>query len=107
MHSSDQSPRADVYAGDLSSPKAGDTVSEPLCFFDISADAEPGTFARIANVLNIANTAPNSVILEVRQVGRLSIYIEIDGISLLIAESIARKLSQLTDVLRVNTGVVP
>ena len=46
------------------------------------------------------------MILEVIEVGGLSIYVEIDGIGLATAQSIARKLSQLTDVSRVDTGVV-
>ena len=63
MSSSDKSPTADVYAGDTSSlgaPALGGTVH----VFTIEADAESGTFARIANVSDIANSAPRRVSLE-------------------------------------------
>jgi hypothetical protein len=104
MNSSDQPPHADVYAGDLSAPDAPD---QTLRYFHITADAEPGAFARIANVLNIVNKAPSSVVLERRGEGRLSVYAEIDGIGLATADSIARKLAQLTDIVRVDMGAVP
>jgi len=107
MNTSENSPHADVYAGDLSATNPVSAADEPIRFFSIAADSEAGTFARIANVLNLANTAPSSVILEVREAGRLSIYVEIGGIGLGIAQSIARKLTQLTDVIRVEMGTVP
>lgn len=95
-------PTADVYAGDMSSPNAVDPRNRGDHVFNIEADAEPGTFARIANVLNIANVAPNRVILERNEDGRiLSVYIELEA-ELNTAQSIQRKLSQLTDVIHVE-----
>jgi hypothetical protein len=106
MNSSDKSPTADVYAADLSSPATGDATEGAIHCFTIEADAEPGTFARIANVLNIANTAPRRVSLEPKNAGTLSICIEI-RVGFSMAQSIQRKLAQLTDVLHVHAGIVP
>jgi hypothetical protein len=64
MNPSDKSLHADVYAGDTASPRVVDAPGGAIHVFDIEADSEPGTFARIANVLNIANVAPNRVSLE-------------------------------------------
>src|SRR5579859_2997623 len=105
MNSTDKSPTADVYAGDLSSSATVDATDGAIHCFTIEADAEPGTFARIANVLNIANIAPGRVSLEERNVGTLSIYIEI-RVGFSMAQSIQRKLAQLTDVLHVHAGIV-
>lgn len=93
----------DVYAGDMSSPSSDDTMNRGIHCFTIEADAEPGTFARIANVLNIANVAPSRVILELKEDGRtLNIHIEL-GVGSSTAQSIQRKLTQLTDVIHVET----
>jgi hypothetical protein len=104
---SDKSPTADVYAGDTLAPGSALPSSCVLHFFDIEADAEPGTFARVANVLNIANTAPHrATLLSKPNDGTLSIYIEIEvGPSM--AQSIQRKLLQMTDVVRAGLGIVP
>jgi hypothetical protein len=106
MNTSDKSPTADVYAGDTSSPSTAASGGATV-FFNIEADAEPGTFARIANVLNISNTAPRRVILELKENDRtLSVYIEL-RVGLNTAQSIERKLSQLTDVIHVDLGILP
>jgi hypothetical protein len=70
-------------------------------------DPEPGTFARIANVLNIANVAPNRVSLELkRNDGTLGIYIEL-RVGLRTAQAIQRKLAQLTDVIHADMSILP
>ena len=105
MNASDKSPTADVYAGDTSSPATADARDGAICFFNIEADSEPGTFARVANVLNIANVAPNRVILDhKRNVETLSVYVEL-AVGLGTAYSIQRKLRQLTDVIHVDIGI--
>jgi hypothetical protein len=106
MSASDKSPSADVYAGDTASP--GEPASDgAVHVFTIEADAEPGTFARIANVLNIANTAPRRVSLEHQENGAtLSIQVEL-AVGVGTAQSIQRKLAQLTDVIRVDWGTIP
>jgi hypothetical protein len=95
----DPSSTADVYAGDIAvHPRLDGSVEGGYCFH-IEADAEPGTFARIANMLNIANTAPDRVTLEFNRTdGTLSMDIELN-VSRATAQSIQRKLTQLTDVL--------
>lgn len=107
MNTSEKSPTADVYAGDTSSPHAADESDVGIYFFAIEADSEPGTFARIANVLNIANIAPNRVILSPKENAvSLRIYIEL-RVALNTARSIQRKLTQLTDVIQVDIGKPP
>lgn len=106
-NTSEKSPIADVYAGDTSSPNISEATDDAVSIFNVVADSEPGTFARIANVLNIANVAPNRVILELKRNDRtLCIYIEM-GVGPIIANSIQRKLAQLTDVIHVDMGMRP
>jgi hypothetical protein len=98
---------ADVYAGDVASHTPLDGSAKARFLFLIEADAEPGTFARIANVLNIANTAPDRVTLEFNKSARtLSLDIELT-IGLLTAQSIQRKLTQLTDVIYAEMRASP
>jgi hypothetical protein len=93
---------ADVYAGDVASATAADASNGTLCAFTLEADAEAGTFARIAGVLNIANVAPNRVTLDLnKDHGTLTVYIEL-RVGQSTAQSIQRKLAQLTDVIRVD-----
>jgi hypothetical protein len=107
MNPSEKSPAADVYAGDTASPNAVDPSERAVHIFNIEADPEPGTFARIANVLNIANVAPNRVSLELkRNDGTLSIYIEL-RVGLGTAQAIQRKLTQLTNVIRADMSILP
>src|ERR1700722_18017867 len=102
MTASESSPTADVYAGDTSRLSSADTANPGIHRFTIEADAEPGTFARIANVLNIANIAPNRVVLELKEDGQtLKVDIEL-GVASSTAQSILRKLAQLTDVTHVD-----
>jgi hypothetical protein len=107
MNTSDKSPTADVYAADTSLPTAPEASGGSIVFFKIEADAQPGTFARIANMLNIANTAPSRVILKLNENDEtLSIYVEV-GVGLSTAQSIQEKLVQLTDVIHVDLGILP
>jgi hypothetical protein len=101
MTSSDHSPTADVYAGDTTSlGRAGS--NGVVHVFTIEADAEPGTFARIANVLSIANRAPSRVGLELKGEGMgFTMQVEL-AVGAGTAQSIQRKLAQLTDVIEVE-----
>jgi hypothetical protein len=87
---------ADVYSGDVA--KSDSHCSLGDFFFFIEADASPDTFSRIAGVFNFANKA-----IEAAKIGRggadtLTFQIEIMGIAPTLAESLHRKLSQLTAV---------
>jgi len=108
MISSDKSPAAaaDAYAGDTASPGAVDASEGAIHFFNIEADSEPGTFARIVNVLNLANVAPDRASLELkRNDGTLRIYIEL-RVSLSTAQAIQRKLTQLTEVIHSDMSIL-
>lgn len=67
--------------------------------FVVEADADPDVLARVAGPLSIANVAPFGVVL--RSSGQRTVIIEIDlrGIPEATAESICRKMTQLTCVL--------
>jgi hypothetical protein len=93
---------ADVYAGDVASTSAADARDTAIYVFQIEADAEPGTFARIANVFNFANAPPNHVHLELDKSGKTPIIDVEMTIGTPIANSLRRKLLQLTDVIQVD-----
>jgi hypothetical protein len=93
---------ADVYAGDIAS--AIDAPRRTVHLFKIEAEAGPGTFARIANVLGIANVAPSRVNLTLDNATR-TLHMDVElGIGPAIADSLRRKLSQLTDVIQVDVA---
>jgi hypothetical protein len=89
--SSDKVALADVYAGDTGTFR-----------FLIEADADSDAFGRVANLFTIANVAPQCVRIERRGSERLSFCADIAGISGTTADSIRRKLAQLTSVASVE-----
>jgi hypothetical protein len=93
-------PTADVYAGDTTSlnPPTGNPTRHFL--FVVEADCEPHVLARVAGILNIANAAPHSVNLTRRSSNELTISVVME-IGQATAESIRRKLEQLTCVMSV------
>lgn len=102
---SDKSPMADVYAGDTDLRNVAQANGIHRSCFTVLAESEPGTFARIVNVLNIANTAPHRVTLE-RGCDERNLQISIEiMVALSTAQSIQRKLAQLTDVMAVEMGL--
>ena len=101
---SDHASIADVYSGDVSSTDVADRSNGAVHIFKIEAEAQPGAFGRIANIFNIANLAPNRANLEFdNNTESLRIEIEI-SVQPNIADSLRRKLTQLTEVIQV--GVV-
>jgi hypothetical protein len=98
---SDNASVAHVYAGDVASTVTSDARDTAIYVFQIEADAEPGTFARIANVFNFANVPPNHVHLELDRSGRILIIDVEMRLAPNIADCLLRKLTQLTDVLQV------
>jgi len=106
MNPSEGSSHADVYAGDTVSPREVGAPDGAIHVFNIEADAEPGSFARIANVLSIANVAPIRGSLESRRNdGTLVIYIEL-RVCHSTAQAIQRKLTQLTEVIHVDISLL-
>jgi hypothetical protein len=69
--------------------------------FVIEAECEPHVLARVAGIFNIANVAPQSANLTRRSPSQLTISIAME-IGQATAESIRRKLEQLTCVLSVE-----
>jgi hypothetical protein len=97
--------KADVYAGDITTIRlAVDTRSTIYCF-RVKADAEPDVLARVASIFNIANAAPHRATLlrDSPDVVNMSIAIELSGAAM--ADSIRRKLEQLTCVICVELMV--
>jgi hypothetical protein len=100
--SSSATTTADVYAGDIASHTPLVRWAVDRYLFQIEAEAEPGTFARIANLLNIANIAPDRVTLRLNESRHtLRVNIELTA-SFATAQSIQRKLKQLTDVIHAD-----
>lgn len=94
---------ADVYAGDTA---ASSRASAGAVFsYEIRADIEPDVLTRVAAICNLANVAPRRMTL-VRAVNEIQVRIELDGISGAAAESIRRKLLQLTCVNSVALTVL-
>jgi hypothetical protein len=70
--------------------------------FSVDADPDPDVLSRIAAVCNLANVAPRRLSFERNADAGVQVSIELDGISASTADSIRRKLMQLTCVNRVN-----
>ncbi len=86
---------ADVYAADTAT--AVHATAGVVYAFDILADIEPDALARIAGVCVVANVAPRHMNL-VRVADQIQVHIELCGITTATADSIRRKLAQLTCV---------
>lgn len=87
---------ADVYSGDVA--KSDSHFSLGDFFFFIEADADPDTFSRIAGIFNFANKAIEAAKIQRGGADTLTFQIEIMDIAPTLAESLHRKLSQLTAV---------
>jgi len=93
---------ADVYAADTAQDRA-DGGADATCYvYRLQADPDPDVLARVAGVCNLANVAPRRVALARAADQQLSIEIELEGISGATADSIRRKLLQLTCVTDVD-----
>ena len=86
---------ADVYAGDTAAAKR--EAPGAVFTYDIRADVEPDVLARVAGICNLANVSPLRVSYA-RNAGDVHMTVELDGISAATADSIRRKLLQLTCV---------
>ena len=95
---------ADVYAGDLAQSGATAISVARVFAYRIEADAEPDVLARIAGICNLANVAPRRVNLDRDERGVVIVEVDLDGISASTADSIRRKLLQLTCVTSVSLG---
>lgn len=93
---------ADVYAGDIAQSGATAISAAKVFAYQIEADAEPDVLARIAGICNLANVAPRRVALDRIDLGAVRVEIDLDGISSHTADSIRRKLLQLTCVNSVS-----
>jgi hypothetical protein len=49
------------YAGDIAELQSSTDATSSIFLFRIEADTEPDAFARVANIFNIANTAPRQL----------------------------------------------
>lgn len=88
-------PVADVYAGDTA--KTRPTEACAVFSYEIRAEVEPDVLVRIAGICNLANVAPRRMAL-LRAADEIQVQIELDAIAAATAESIRRKLLQLTCV---------
>ena len=93
---------ADVYAADTAQTRDAANADGSIYAYSVEADPDPDVLARIAGVCNIANIAPRAVHFERTSEDRVKIRIDLDGISASTADSIRRKLLQLTCVSAVS-----
>jgi hypothetical protein len=100
--SSDKVALADVYAGDTGKDRSVPDADTGTFRFLIETDADADAFGRVANLFTIANVAPQCVRIERLGFERLSFCVDISGISGTTADSIRRKLAQLTPVTSVE-----
>jgi hypothetical protein len=90
---------SDVYAGDNAlSSSAKQPVEKGTFRYVISGDAQPDLLLRVCTQLLLANELPTKVVMARQAPDRATIEIEFSGINALLAESISRKISQLTCV---------
>jgi acetolactate synthase regulatory subunit len=94
---------ADVYAGDTAAAQR--TLPGAVFAYEISADPEPDVLARVAGICNLANVAPRQVKLT-RDTDEVRISVQLDFISDATADSIRRKLQQLTCVNSVTLALL-
>ncbi len=93
----------DVYGGDDHlSESRGDDQSGRSFIYRIVADADPDVLLRTASQLLLANRAPYRVAMSPSKGDSVIIDAELRDISELVAESIRRKLRQLTCVASVH-----
>lgn len=90
---------ADVYAGDTAT--AQHAAAGAVFTYEIRTDVEPDVLVRIAAICNLANVAPRHMSLA-REEDGIQVRIELDAITGATAESIRRKLLQLTCVNSVS-----
>jgi hypothetical protein len=90
---------SDVYAGDDALSSSAKNTQEKCTFrYIVSGDAQPDLLLRVCAQLLLANELPTRVVLARQTPDRATIEIEFTGINALLAESISRKISQLTCV---------
>lgn len=105
MNTSDKAAVADVYAADLGVPGSSSEHAGTVFVFVIEADAQPDVLARVASVFNLANRVPVSATLRQESIERVHIDIDMTQIAPSVADSIRRKLLQLTCVTAVEMTV--
>jgi|SRR5450432_2287735 len=101
----ENTPQADVYAGDTLALDQSACSTGDIFFFEIEADADPDVFGRIANLFNLANVAPLSASLRRPSSGEVRVSVSLSLVSRHAAESIRRKLDQLTCITSVELTV--
>jgi glycine cleavage system regulatory protein len=90
---------------DVAAAESPTGTAGSIFLFHVEADPEPDVFARIANVFNIANTAPQHASLrrDSPHVIQVTVAIELPGVG--VSEMIRRKLEQLTSTVSVEVLV--
>jgi len=96
--SNDRQPQRDVYSGDLR-PEV-DARARVRAVYEVSADSDPGALSRVAATLALANVAPLRVTCEREESDGILITAVLDGITLMVADLILRKLQQQSVVVQ-------
>ncbi|HSN73446.1 MAG TPA: hypothetical protein VLT59_18155 [Steroidobacteraceae bacterium] len=93
---------ADVYADDDALRDGVPSASQHAFEYRVTADPDPDALCRIANQMLFANVAPWRLELIRDRAGHVCVTVELRGVVPSVAESIRRKLLQLTCVLDVE-----
>jgi hypothetical protein len=102
MNTSEKEAVADVYSADLGVPGSSSEHTGAVFVFVIEADAQPDVLARVASVFNLANRPPLAATLRQGSLEQVHIVIDMAQITPSVADSIRRKLLQLTCVTAVE-----
>lgn len=102
MNTSDKAAVADVYAADLGVPGSSNEDAGAVFVFVIEADAQPDVLSRVASAFNLANRPPLAATLRRESLEQVHIVIDMAQITPSVADSIRRKLLQLTCVTAVE-----
>jgi hypothetical protein len=89
-------PVPDVYAADSGLCEATAIHPRATYEFEIEGDADPNVLALVSNLACLVNVAPRSCRMLRTAEHRVAIWIELEGIGRAKANSIKRKLEQLT-----------
>jgi len=93
----------DVYSGDDDQRRVHQRaiVHLPLAFC-VEADAAPDTLARVLNILALSNLSPLSCRATTISYDHMEIMVQFGRFPQIVAESLVRKLRQLTCVIEAN-----
>lgn len=93
----DRYPQRDVYSGDLQT--ASGPIALVCAIFEVRTETDPGALTRVTATLAFTNVTPLRVCCERGLPSEMLIIAVLDGVSMVSADLVLRKLQQLTVVI--------